>query len=72
MQSAVVCGIDLYSPPSSVALTVPTRVSTAPMLMKSRPLKKMSANAWAAAPLMPRAPPMPTPTTMKPSWLIML
>ena len=38
MQNAVVQGMDLYSPPSSDPLIVPTRSSTAPMLMNSSAL----------------------------------
>ena len=72
MVSRVVCGIDFHSPPRSLPFAVPVRIRTAPMPMKSSPLNTMSATAWAEAPLMPSSPPMPTPTTMKPSWLIML
>ena len=38
MQKPVVHGMDLYSPPSSLAFTVPVRSSTAPIDMNNRPL----------------------------------
>lgn len=41
------------------------------MPMKRRPLKRTSLKAWATAPLMERAVPIPIPVTMKPIWLIM-
>ena len=72
MHITVVCGIDLYSPPNSEPLTVPVRKSTAPIDMNNKPLNTMSATACAVAPLTPSDPPMPTPATMKPTWLIML
>ena len=72
MQKPVVHGIDLYRPPSSLPLTVPVRSSTAPIDMKSSALNRMSAKAWATAPLTANSVPMPTPTTIKPIWLFML
>ena len=45
-------------------------VMTAPIAMKSRPLKITSANACATAPFTANAVPIPMPATMKPIWLI--
>ena len=72
MQNPAVQGIDLYRPPSSLPLTVSVRSSTAPIDMKSSALNRMSAKAWATAPLIASSLPMPMPTTMKPIWLFML
>ena len=72
IQKTVVHGIDLYNPPNSVALTVPTRNRTAPIDMNSRALYRIWQKACAAAPLMARSVPIPIPTTMNPSWLFKL
>jgi len=70
--NAVVKGMDLNSPPRSVALTLPARNNTAPIDMNSSPLNRMSAKACATAPFSPSSVPSPMPTTMKPSWLLRL
>ena len=67
-----VTGMDLYSPPRSEPLTRPVMCRTAPMVMNNSPLNRMSLKAWATAPFMERAVPMPMPTTINPTWLIRL
>jgi hypothetical protein len=47
-------------------------ISTAPADISSNALYTMWVKACAAAPFSARAVPMPTPQTMKPTWLTML
>ncbi len=72
MHRIVVFGMVLYKPPSSEPLILPVTCSTAPIDISNRPLKITSLKAWAIAPLIASAVPIPIPTTMKPSWLIRL
>ena len=51
-------------------MVLPVMCMTAPIAMKSSPLKSTSLKAWLTAPLMARWVPTPIPQTMKPIWLI--
>ena len=50
----------------------PVMCRTEPIDMNNSPLNMTSLKAWATAPLMASAVPIPMPVTMKPIWLIML
>ena len=72
MQQIMVNGICLYKPPSSDALAVPVWNITVPTDINNNDLYMICTKACATAPFNASGVPIPTATTINPSWLLRL